>query len=410
MPRFTLPPGRNVDDALAIALIVAAAVVSQIVALRLRMPAIVPLLVSGVVLGPFVIDAFDPDKLFGDLVDPMVELAVGVILFEGSLLLRREELEGGAGPVVVRLITVGFAITWALSALGAVVLLDLDTRMAILLGAVLSLSGPTVVLPLLDFIRPTERVGVVLKWEGILIDPVGAIFAVLAFGAISTGASEFQPGEFLATVAVGVGVGVAAAALAVLALRTRLLPSLESSVLLALVLLAVAVASELKEDAGLVAAIAMGVTLAHRREDIEHQAHAFVTTLTSLLTGFLFVILSARVDPDRVTDLGWEGLAFVAVLILLVRPVAALAGTLGTALAPGERGLIAWMMPRGIVAASTVSAFELALVEQGVPGAHKLVPVTFLVVVVTVLVYGLTGRPVARALGVAEEEDQRSDV
>ncbi len=394
------------DDALAIAIIVAAAVGSQVVALRLRMPAIVPLLAAGVLLGPYVIDAIDPNELFGDLIDPMVELAVGVILFEGSLLLRREELEGGAGAVVARLLTAGFAVTWALIAVAAVLLLGLETRMAILLGAVLSLSGPTVVLPLLAHVRPTERVGVILKWEGILIDPVGAIFAVLAFGAISTGASEFQLGPFLATVGVGAAVGIAAAGPAILALRDKKLSaSLESSILLALVLVAVAVASELKEDAGLVAAIAMGVTLAHRREDIEREAHDFVTTLTSLLIGILFIVLAARVDPDRVIQLGWEAVAFVAVLILLIRPLAAVVGTLGTALSSGERGLVAWMMPRGIVAASTASAFELSLVAQGVADAHKLVPITFFVVAVTVLVYGLTARPVARALGVAEEGD-----
>jgi NhaP-type Na+/H+ or K+/H+ antiporter len=391
------------DDALAIALIVAAAVASRILALQLRVPAIVPLLLAGVLLGPYVLDAVDPDALFGDLIDPMVELAVGVILFEGSLLLRREELVGAAGPVVARLVTVGFAVTWTLISLAAGLILGIDARMSILLGAILSLSGPTVILPLLEHVRPTPRVGVVLKWEGILIDPIGAIFAVLAFGAISTGASEFQPGPFLATVAVGVGVGVAAAVPAIIALRTtRLSVSLESSMLLALVLLAVAGASAIKPDAGLVAAIAMGITLAHRREDIEREAHEFVTTLTSLLIGILFVVLSARVDPARISDLGWEGAAFVAVLILLVRPLAALIGTARTTLREGEVGLIAWMMPRGIVAASTASAFEFSLVEQGVADAHKLVPITFLVVVVTVLVYGLTARPVARALGVAE--------
>jgi NhaP-type Na+/H+ or K+/H+ antiporter len=391
------------DDALAIALIVAAAVGAQTAALRLSVPAIVPLLAAGVLLGPYVIDAFDPEELFGELIDPMVELAVGVILFEGSLLLRREELGGGAGAVVARLLTAGFLITWALIALAAALLLDLETRMAILLGAVLSLSGPTVVLPLLDFVRPTERVGAVLKWEGILIDPVGAIFAVLAFGAISTGASEFQLGPFLATVGVGVGVGIVAAGPAMLALRDpKLSSALQSSILLAIVLVAVAVASELKADAGLVAAIAMGITLAHRREDIEREAHDFVTTLTSLLIGILFIVLSARVDPARVTDLGWEAVAFVAALILVIRPLAAVIGTLGTALSQGERGLVAWMMPRGIVAASTASAFELSLVAQGVADAHKLVPITFLVVAATVLVYGLTARPAARALGVAE--------
>ena len=395
------------DDATAIAIIVAAAVGSRIVARALRIPAIVPLLAAGVLLGPYVIDAFDPDELFGDLIDPMVELAVGVILFEGSLLLRREELSGSAGPVVARLVTLGFAITWALSALAAVVLFDMEVRMAILLGAVLSLSGPTVVLPLLEHVRPRERVGAVLKWEGILIDPIGAIFAVLAFGAISTGGSEFQPGPFLATVGVGIGIGVAAALAAIVALRdSRMTSSLESSMLLALVLVAVAVASDIRDDAGLVAAIAMGVTLAHRREDIEREAHDFVTTLTSLLIGILFVILSARVDPERVADLGWEGLAFVAFLILMVRPVSALQGTVRTGLDWRERGLVAWMMPRGIVAAATVSAFELSFAKQDVPDHELLVPITFMVVVVTVLVYGLSGRPVARALGVTRDSPE----
>jgi NhaP-type Na+/H+ or K+/H+ antiporter len=392
------------DDAMAIAIIVAAAVGSQVLARAVRVPAIVPLLVAGVLLGPYVIDAFDPDELFGDLVDPMVELAVGVILFEGSLLLRREELSGSAGPVVARLVTLGFAVTWALSAAAAALLFDMEARMAILLGAVLSLSGPTVVLPLLEHVRPRPRVGAVLKWEGILIDPIGAIFAVLAFGAISTGASEFQPGPFLATVGVGVGIGLAAALPAILALRDhRMTSSLESSVLLALVLVAVAGASSIRADAGLVAAIVMGITLAHRRADIEREAHDFVTTLTSLLIGILFVILSARVDPERVADLGWEGLAFVAFLIVAVRPLSAMLGTLRTGVEWEERGLVAWMMPRGIVAASTVSAFELSLAEQKIADHELLVPVTFLVVVVTVLVYGLTARPVARALGVTQD-------
>lgn len=391
----------RLDDALVIALTVAAAVASQLLAVRLRIPAIVPLLAAGALLGPYVIGAIDPDELFGDLIDPFVELAVGVILFEGALLLRREDLTGGVGHVVLRLVTAGFFVTWALVSVTAAVVLDFDLRIAILLGAVLSLSGPTVVLPLLDHVRPTERVGAVLKWEGILIDPVGAIFAVLAFGAISTGTSEFRPDEFALTVGAGAVVGLAAATLTRQVLRSPLLSvHLESTGVLAVVLVAVALASELRADAGLVAAIAMGVALADRREQIEEKAPDFMSTLTSLLIGILFVVLAARVDPSRVSDLGWEGLAFAAVLILAIRPLAALIGTVRSSLSPGERGLVAWMMPRGIVAAATASAFELSLVSQGVDGAERLVPATFLVVVVTVLVYGLTARPVARALGV----------
>lgn len=360
---------------------------------------------AGVLLGPHVIGAVDPDALFGELIDPFVELAVGVILFEGALLLRREDLTGGIGQVVLRLVTAGFFVTWALISVAAALVLELDTRIAILLGAVLSLSGPTVVLPLLDHVRPTDRVGAVLKWEGILIDPVGAIFAVLAFGAISTGTSEFRPDEFVLTVGAGALVGLAAAAVTRQVLRSPgLSVHLESSSVLAVVLVAVALASELRADAGLVAAIAMGVALADRREQIEEKAPDFMSTLTSLLIGILFVVLAARVDPARVTDLGWEGLAFAAVLILAIRPLAALIGTVRSSLSSGERGLVAWMMPRGIVAAATASAFELSLVSQGVDGAERLVPATFLVVVVTVLVYGLTARPVARALGVVRAD------
>jgi NhaP-type Na+/H+ or K+/H+ antiporter len=376
-------------------------VASQLAAARLRIPAIVPLLAVGVLLGPYVLGAVDPDQLFGELIDPFVELAVGVILFEGALLLRRSDLEGGAGQVVLRLVTVGFLLTWALISVAAAVILEFDTRIAILLGAVLSLSGPTVVLPLLEHVRPTRRVGTVLTWEGILIDPVGAIFAVLAFGAISTGDSEFRLAEFVLTVGAGAAIGLGFALLTRIALRSPgLSVHLESSSVLALVLVAVAVASELRDDAGLVAAIAMGVALAGEREQIEKRAPDFLATLSSLLIGILFVVLAARVDPARLTDLGWEGVAFAAVLVLAIRPLAAFIGTVRSPLTRGERGLVAWMMPRGIVAAATASAFELALISQGIEGADRLVPATFLVVVVTVVVYGLTAKPLARALGV----------
>lgn len=385
-------------------MIIAATAAAQLIALRLRVPAILPLLVAGMLLGPDVAGALDPDDLFGELIDPFVELAVGVILFEGALLLRRGELEGGLGRVVLRLVTIGFLVTWACAAAGAALLLDFDVRMAVLLGALLSLSGPTVVLPLLEHVRPAPRVGAILKWEGILVDPIGAIFAVLAFGAISTGASEFRPDEFVLTVGVGAIAGLLAGGLTRLLLRDQGLAShVQSSTVLAIVLVAVAGASEVRADAGLVAALVMGMVLAPRREQIEERAPDFMTTLSSLLIGILFVVLAARVDPARVADLGWEALVFVAALILLVRPLATLLATARTATTRGERGLIAWMMPRGIVAAATASAFEVSLLDLGVDHADRLVPATFLVIAVTVVVYGLTARPVARRLGVARD-------
>ena len=391
------------DPTLELTVILAAAVGAQLLAARLRIPAIVPLLVVGVVLGPYVADLVDPDQLLGDLTDSIVALSVGAILFDGTLSLHRRQLEEGVGRVVVRLTTLGVGITWGLAGAAAGLILGLDHRVAIVFGAAMTLSGPTVVLPLLDFIRAKPHVDATLRWEGILIDPIGAILAVLTFHAVASGDGRFEALEFLGTVGIGIGVGLAGAALLVLLLRDREFDApLEATATLALVLGAVAVASEISEDAGLVSAIVMGLVMAHRQREIVERAPAFGSILVILLLGVLFVILSARVDPQAVVDLGWEGLAFCAFLILIARPLSVAASTAGSSLTRGERGLLAWMMPRGIVAAATVSAFEDGLVDANIPDAEMLVPATFLVIAVTVIVYGLTARPLALRLGVAE--------
>jgi NhaP-type Na+/H+ or K+/H+ antiporter len=388
---------------LSLATIVVAAVGSQLLAARTGIPAIVPLLLAGVAFGPFGADAFNSEKLFGDLLDPMVSLAVGAILFDGALTLRRETLEHGVGPVVARLCTIGVAVTWAGAAAGAGILLGLDHRVAILLGAILTLSGPTVVIPILDFVRPTPRLDAALRWEGILVDPIGAIIAVIVYHLIKSGEGELHFFEFLGTVGIGAAIGLAGAAVLEFLLSERRFAShLEATAILAVVLFSVALASEVREDAGLVTAIAMGLTLAHRQRQLIERAPEFGETLVSLLLGVLFVILAARVDPDSIVDLGWGAVAFLALLILVLRPLSAGISTWRSALEAPERALIAWMMPRGIVAASTASTFGFGLAQAGVPDADKLVPATFLVIAATVAVYGLTGRPLALRLGVAE--------
>jgi NhaP-type Na+/H+ or K+/H+ antiporter len=395
-----------VDPTLEIAVILVAAVAAQLLAAQFSIPAIVPLLAVGVALGPYAADVVDPDQLLGDLLDPLVALAVGAILFDGSLSLHRKQLEHGVGGVVFRLTTLGVAITWGIAGAGAGLILGLDHRVALILGAVLTLSGPTVVLPLLEFIRAKPRPDAVLRWEGILVDPIGAILAVLVFHAVVSGDGALHVGEFLATVGIGLAAGlIGAVLLAGILSRRRFDAALEASATLAVVLMAVAAASELREDAGLVTAIVMGVVLAHRQKEIVARAPAFSEILVNLLLGTLFVILSARVDPEAVIDLGIEGLLFVALLVLVARPLSVLVSTARSGLERGERALVAWMMPRGIVAAATVSSFEDNLVDAGVPDAELLVPVTFLVIAATVVIYGLTARPLALRLGVAEPGD-----
>jgi NhaP-type Na+/H+ or K+/H+ antiporter len=258
--------------------------------------------------------------------------------------------------------------------------------------------------PLMHHVRPAGRIRAVLDWEGVLIDPIGAILAVLVFHAVRAGKTEIEVGEFFATIGCGIGFGVAAAVVIVALLRTSRAPvHLRITAMLALLLVAVGAADAVYEDAGLVTAIVVGVTMARTKGVVpkgqEVEFSVFGDTLVQLLIGILFVTLAARVDLGAVVDLGLAGLALVAVLILVQRPADVSASTIGTVLTRRERVFAAGVMPRGIVVAAAASAFQLSLVETGVEDADQIVPVCFLVIAATVLVYGLGSRPLARALG-----------
>lgn len=390
-----------------LAAIVVLAVGSQIVAARLRLPSILVLLVAGIVVGP-VTGALDPDALLGELIFPVTSLAVAIILFEGGLLLDLGELRGGVSKVVRRLLVVGLLVTAAGGALGARYILGLDPEIAAVLGAILTVSGPTVVLPLLRFIRPSKRVAAVLKWEGIFVDALGAALAILVFEAVlATGAAPGMlralPGVGL-TLLVGGLVGAAGAGLLVVILRSEVTErSFDPATTIMLVLTAFTAADLLRAESGLFAAVVMGMVLANQDWVAVHRIEEFKESLGPLLTGALFIILSARLDLDELIDVLPQSLALIAVLVLVVRPVAAWLSTIRSTLAGRERAVIAWMYPRGIVAAATASVFAFRLEEAGIAGADTLAPVTFLVILGTVAIYGLTGAPVARALKVSAD-------
>jgi NhaP-type Na+/H+ or K+/H+ antiporter len=382
---------------------------AQLLAHAVALPQIVTLLALGVLVGPDVLGVVDPDELLGTTLEPLVTLAVGVVLFDGALKLRQEDLAEGAWRPVVRLVTVGVLVSWAIGTLAVGLVLDLDWSISILIGAILTLSGPTVVGPLMHHVQPSGRIRAVLDWEGVLIDPVGAILAVLVFHSVRAGETGFDIGDFFATIACGAAFGVAAAAVAIVLLRrTRAPIHLRATALLAIVLVAVGAADAVYEDAGLVTAILVGAAIA-RAEGVIPQGREvefsfFGDTLVQLLIGVLFVTLSARVDLGAVADLGLAGLALVALLILVQRPLDVAVSTVGTVLTRRERLFAAGVMPRGIVVAATASAFQLSLVEAGVEDAGQIVPVCFLVIAATVLVYGLAARPLARALGLTADE------
>jgi NhaP-type Na+/H+ or K+/H+ antiporter len=391
-------------------LIILLAVGSQVLASRLRIPALIVLLPAGFAAGALTGDV-NPQHLLGASFQPLVSLSVAVILYDAGLGLDLRKLKGHTRKVVIRLIVLGVLITWVLAAAVAAPLLGMSRGAAVMLGIILVVSGPTVVGPLLGFVRPTERLQRVLIWEGSLIDPVGGVLGALVFHAVSASTSKgpgSQLAQFLLSVAVGLAGGVAGAALLWLLLRKlRLGEVLGTNAQLAAVVAVAAGCDALRDDTGLIAAIFMGLALANMRGFDMPARRPFFETLVQLIIGVLFISISATVTPQSLRHLILPTLVLVAVLVIAARPVAAFAATLKTDLPKGERAFIGWMAPRGIVAAATASTFGAGLAAKGIGGAAKILPATFLVIVATVTLYGLTAAPVARRLRVGRPDRTR---
>jgi NhaP-type Na+/H+ or K+/H+ antiporter len=388
---------------LGVGLILVLAVGSQVLASRLRIPALIILLPAGFTAGALTTDV-NPERLLGAAFQPLVSLAVAVILYDAGLALNLGKLRGHTRRVVRRLIAVGVPVTWAFGAVSAGLLLGMSTGAALMLGAILVVSGPTVVGPLLRFIRPTERLQRVLAWEGSLIDPVGGILGAVVFHAVlasSYGDPFYQVGQFLISVAVGVAGGVAGTAVLWLALRKLDLGEVLGTTAQLACVVGVAAACDIaRDDAGLIAAVLMGLALANMRGFEIPARRPFFETLVQLIIGVLFISISATVTPASLKHLVLPTLGLVAILVLVTRPLVAFLATVRTDLTRGERRFTGWMAPRGIVAAATASTFGAGLAAHHVGGATKILPVTFLVIVATVAIYGLTAVPVARRLHV----------
>ncbi len=372
-----------------------------------KLPAILFLLLAGVVAGP-VTGWLVPDVLLGDLLFPMVSLAVAVILFEGSLTLRLDDIRG-LERVVRRLVTSGLAVTWVITALATRWLLGFPWELAFLFGALTVVTGPTVIVPMLRTVRPRARLANILRWEGIVIDPIGALLAVLVFQFIVSGRGSAAFGHTLLTfgqiLAVGAALGVAAGQVLGMALRRHWLPEfLHNVAALTLVFGAFAASNVLQEESGLLTVTIMGLWLGNMKDVRVETILDFKESLSVLLISGLFIILAARIDLGQLQVLGWAAVGVLMAMQLVGRPMKVLVATAGSALDWRERLLLAWIAPRGIVAAAVAAAFAIRLEEQGIPRAELLVPLTFLVIVGTVVLQSATARLVARGLGVAEPE------
>jgi hypothetical protein len=298
----------------------------------------------------------------------------------------------------------------AFAAVLAAPLLGMSAGAAVMTGAILVVSGPTVVGPLLAFVRPADRLQRILSWEGSLIDPVGGILGAVVFHAVlasTSGGVSHPVGLFLLSIAIGAAGAVAGVAVLWFLSRLDLDDTLSATSQLACVVGVAAVCDSLHDDAGLIAAILMGLAVANLRAFDVPAKRPFFETLVQLIIGVLFVCISATVTPASLKHIVLPTLALVAVLVVVTRPLVAFSATIRTELTRGERAFIGWMAPRGIVAAATASTFGAALAASHVGGAAKILPVTFLVIVTTVALYGLTAVPVARRLGVTRPARSR---
>jgi NhaP-type Na+/H+ or K+/H+ antiporter len=389
------------DVMVGLGAIVVLGVGMQWLARRVRVPAILLLIAAGLAAGPW-LGIIDPDAIFGDSLFTIVSMAVSLLLFEGGLGLDLRELRRRGPRPVVQLVTLGVLVTWLTVALVAKPLFDLPTNLCLLLGALLVVSGPTVVGPLLHVVRPREPTATILRWEGIVIDPIGATLALVMLKVVTADASPFD--ELVLTALVGCAVGMAAAGLLVLALRTFSVPDdLEPAVTFMMVIAAYTVGEWIFEEGGLFAATVLGVALANQRWVSVRRIAAFGHDVGVLVLGGLFVVLAARVTPSAFTGIVVPSIVLVAVLVLVVRPVVGWLCTTRSGLAVRDRVFIGALAPRGIVAAATSALFALRLTDAGVDDG-RIDAIVFVVIVGTCLVYGLGAAPFARALGVTEPE------
>ncbi|MDX1617383.1 MAG: cation:proton antiporter [Balneolaceae bacterium] len=379
---------------------------AQWLAWRFKLPAILLLLLAGIVAGP-ITNLLNPDQLLGDILPPFISASVGIILFEGGLSLRFSELRDIGGSVI-NLVSTGVIVTLIIAAYSALQLFDMSLELAVLMGAILVVTGPTVIIPLLRQVRPAGQVGSILKWEGIVIDPIGAMLAVLVFEVIfASGLSEatsIAVTSILKTIFFGTVLGLAGAGLIYLLLKRYLLPDfLQNPVTLMVVLAIFGLSNFFQHESGLWATTVMGIALANQKSARIHHIVEFKENLRVLLLSALFILLAARVELENLlNNLNWDILYFLLILIFVARPLSVFLSTIGSKLNIREKLFLSWMAPRGVVAASISALFAIQLVNNGFAEAEQMVPIIFIVIIATVTTYGLTASPVARLLDVAK--------
>lgn len=404
---------------------------AQWLAWKIKLPAILPLIIIGLLFGPvstfFTSDGeklIDGDNIFsGELLFSFVSLSVGIILFEGGLTLKVKEIRKLA-HALRNLLTIGVVITFIGSGFAAYYLLGIDIRIAFLFAALIIVTGPTVIGPILRNVKPNQNINTILKWEGILIDPIGALIAVLVFGFIRTA----NPGteytltalkNFFITISTGVFIGAFSAFFLYFLLRkNRIAFYLRNVVALAIVILAFSLSEMIIHESGLIVVTVMGIILANLKLEELKNVFSFKEDISLILVSVLFILLSSRIDMAQISKLGVESLLLFLVVTMLIRPLSVFVSTFKSDLSFKEKIFISWIGPRGIVAAAVASLFSLELLSDPrseelsgealvyMQDAEMLLPLVFLIIVGTVVIQGSSAKLMAKLLKVEREDPQ----
>lgn len=394
----------------AIALVLVIGVSLQWLAWRFRLPAIALLTVGGLLIGP-VFGVLDPVREFGHALDTIISLSVAVILFDGGLNLRFHELSHSASGVR-RLVYLGVPLGFVLYSLATHYIGGLSWQVALVFGAIIVVTGPTVILPLLRQTALRRRIASYLKWEGIINDPIGALLAVLVFEYFLYSGSGWFSWQVLwnlgrAVLAAGVLGGVAAYTLGIVFRRDLAAEYLKYPLALAMVIGVFVAANAVQDEAGLLAVTIMGIALGNMPLASIEELRRFKEYVSTLLIAVVFVLLTASLDPGVLRHLHWDGALLIVVIMFVARPLVVWLSTLGAGMPWQERLLLAWIAPRGIVAAAVAGVFAPRLMRAGYADAQLLVPLMFVLVFVTVVAHGSTLGLLARRLGLAAAKRNR---
>lgn len=380
-------------------------IVAQWLGWRFKTPAIVFLLIGGFLAGP-TLHLIQPEALFGDLLNPIISLAVGIILFEGALNLNFKEIRE-ARASIRQVIVIGAPVAWVLTTLAAHYVAGLSLPVAVTFGALLIVTGPTVIMPLLKNAHLKERPASILKWEGIINDPVGAVLAILCYEFFrlqvleNVAISEFVTSTILAIIMISF-FGIAIAYALSWLFNHDVIPEyLKPMALLSTALIYFVICNSIEHDFGLIGVTILGVALANMGISAIEELKKFKETLSIMLVSGVFILLTAKIDPAILFSIDWRGFVFIAVLLLVIRPLTLFVSSIGTRMSWQEVILTGWIGPRGIVCAAVAGVLGPYMVSIGYKDGEQILALAFAIVLCTVFAHGLTAKPIAEKLGLA---------